>query len=98
MNLGSFFLITACPYPVNTYPDFNVWATKSLMSSLVQFYPYYFFKPKMKFRHSWFASPCKGPANSFKPAENDKYGSENADPSKWVAWVETFTPSWSLKK
>ena len=32
------------------------------------------------------------------PAPNDKYGSDRADPTKWVAWAETLPPSWSLKQ
>ena len=31
------------------------------------------------------------------PAANDKYGSDRAEPTRWVAWADTLPPSWSLK-
>jgi hypothetical protein len=46
--------------------------------------------------HTWFASPCKGPARPAREAENERYGSESAEPTKWQVWAETFPPSWSL--
>jgi len=41
------------------------------------------------------ANPCKGPANPFKAAEKDRYGSANADPTKCEVCAETLPPSWS---
>ena len=32
------------------------------------------------------------------PAEKDKYGSDNALPTRWDAWALTFPPSWSLHR
>lgn len=34
----------------------------------------------------------------FKPAPKLKYGSDKAEPTKWVAWALTLPPSWSLRK
>jgi len=46
---------------------------------------------------TWLARPCRGPASPHMPAENDKYGSDNALPTRCDAWALTFPPSWSLQ-
>lgn len=47
--------------------------------------------------HTWFANPCNGPAKPAMDAENDRYGSDKAEPTRWHVWAETFPPSKKIK-
>ena len=80
--LGSVLRNTAWPYPGTTCPDFKRPHTYSLSCSSVESSPISFTTFDKKTKTSWLAKPWRGPAKPHIPAENDKYGSDKAEPTK----------------